>query len=110
MQAIANTYLKFVDFTQLVSWSSYDLLVKNLIFAQKYSFVRIGEFLIRYKGQVQIEDGVCKNTNQRSYFIENELELENAWFKPTDKVGICGATSTPSWLMEKVAKAIEELN
>lgn len=54
--------------------------------------------------------GVCKNTNQRSYFIENELELENAWFKHTDKVGICGATSTPSWLMEKVAKAIEELN
>lgn len=58
MQATANTHLKFVDFTQLVSWSSYALLGKNLIYTQKYSFVRIGEFLKRNKEQVQIEDGV----------------------------------------------------
>lgn len=51
--------------------------------------------------------GVCEKINERSYFIENELELEKNWFNPTDKVGICGATSTPTWLMEKVAKAIE---
>lgn len=51
--------------------------------------------------------GVCKKTNERSYFIENELELEKNWFNSSDKVGICGATSTPTWLMEKVAKAIE---
>ena len=58
MQATGNTHLKFVDFTQLVSWSSYALLGKNLIYTQKYSFVRIGEFLKRNKEQVQIEDGV----------------------------------------------------
>jgi type I restriction enzyme S subunit len=58
MQIIENTHLKFVDFTQLVSWSSYALLGKNLIYTQKYSFVRIGDFLKRKKEQVQIEDGV----------------------------------------------------
>lgn len=58
MQIIENTHLKFVDFTQLVSWSSYALLGKNLIYTQKYSFVRIGDFLKRNKEQVQIEDGV----------------------------------------------------
>jgi len=58
MQAVENPYLKFVDFTQLVSWSSYALLGKNLIYTQKYSFVRIGDFLKRNKEQVQIEDGV----------------------------------------------------
>jgi hypothetical protein len=58
MQATRNTHLKFVDFTHLVSWSSYALLGKNLIYTQKYSFVRIGEFLKRNKEQVQIEDGV----------------------------------------------------
>lgn len=51
--------------------------------------------------------GVCKNTNNRSYFIENELELDKSWFLPQDKVGICGATSTPMWLMENVANAIK---
>ncbi len=58
MQATGNIHLKFVDFTQLVSWSSYALLGKNLIYTQKYSFVRIGKFLKRNKEQVQIEDGV----------------------------------------------------
>lgn len=58
MQATGNSLLKFVDFTQLVSWSSYALLGKNLIYTQKYSFVRIGDFLKRNKEQVQILDGV----------------------------------------------------
>ena len=54
--------------------------------------------------------GVCKNTNQRSYFIENETELDRNWFRNGDKVGICGATSTPMWLMEQVAQTIETYN
>jgi len=51
--------------------------------------------------------GVCKQNNQRSYFVENKEEVDLTWFKPNDKVGICGATSTPMWLMENVAKYIE---
>lgn len=46
---------------------------------------------------------VCLSHNPRSYFIENELEIDMSWFTPDDKVGICGATSTPQWLMEKVS-------
>jgi len=45
---------------------------------------------------------VCKGINQRSYFVENEKEIDPAWLHPNDKVGICGATSTPMWLMEQV--------
>jgi len=45
---------------------------------------------------------VCLAENPRSYFIENELEVEQDWFQKADKVGICGATSTPMWLMEQV--------
>lgn len=58
MQAVENTYLKFIDFTKLVNWSSYALLGKNLIYTQKYAFVRIGDFLKRNKKQVQIQDGI----------------------------------------------------
>ena len=53
---------------------------------------------------------VCQAENARSYFIENEEELLREWFRPGDDVGICGATSTPMWLMEKVAGGIESLD
>ena len=53
--------------------------------------------------------GVCHEQNPRSYFIENENELNREWFKSDDSVGICGATSTPMWLMEKIAAEIRKI-
>lgn len=52
---------------------------------------------------------VCLSENPRSYFIENETELDQEWFSPGDRVGICGATSTPMWLMEQVKSFLETL-
>ena len=53
--------------------------------------------------------GVCKQVNERSYFIEKAEELQAGWFGAQDKVGICGATSTPTWLMEEVKARLEEM-
>lgn len=53
---------------------------------------------------------VCKSFNENSYFIENETEIESNWFLNSSKVGICGATSTPMWLMQKVAEEIRNLS
>lgn len=53
--------------------------------------------------------GVCAAENPRSYFVENEEEVQPEWFSGSDSVGICGATSTPMWLMEKVAERIRTL-
>lgn len=50
---------------------------------------------------------VCKKYNDNSYFISNIEELNLSWFKENDKVGICGATSTPMWLMEQVKAELE---
>ncbi|MDX2195096.1 MAG: 4-hydroxy-3-methylbut-2-enyl diphosphate reductase [Cytophagales bacterium] len=50
--------------------------------------------------------GVCKSVNERSYFVENETEIDYLWFENAASVGICGATSTPMWLMQKVADSI----
>ncbi len=50
---------------------------------------------------------VCRNENPRSYFIENESELQGDWFEDGYRVGICGATSTPMWLMEQVRDHIK---
>lgn len=52
---------------------------------------------------------VCLAENSRSYFIENETEIDPSWFIPGDKVGICGATSTPMWLMERVMDYTQSL-
>lgn len=53
--------------------------------------------------------GVCKLENDRSYFVENEKEISGDWFKAGDRVGICGATSTPMWLMQQVEDYIKSL-
>jgi 4-hydroxy-3-methylbut-2-enyl diphosphate reductase len=45
---------------------------------------------------------VCRNINNRSFFVENESEIDLEWLHPEDKIGICGATSTPMWLMDQV--------
>jgi 4-hydroxy-3-methylbut-2-enyl diphosphate reductase len=50
----------------------------------------------------------CKTTNPRSYFISSPVELERSWTSGAQSVGISGATSTPRWLMEEVAKKIGE--
>ena len=53
--------------------------------------------------------GVCKENNPNSYFISSPSEINSEWFNSGDKVGICGATSTPLWLMEDVKAALEKL-
>ncbi|MCQ2146830.1 MAG: 4-hydroxy-3-methylbut-2-enyl diphosphate reductase [Bacteroidales bacterium] len=49
---------------------------------------------------------LCKSVNIRTYHIGEVSELKNEWFRDDDRVGICGATSTPKWLLEEVAKKI----
>jgi 4-hydroxy-3-methylbut-2-enyl diphosphate reductase len=45
---------------------------------------------------------VCKDTNPNTFFVSRVDDLQPGWFSPNDQVGICGATSTPMWLMEAV--------
>jgi 4-hydroxy-3-methylbut-2-enyl diphosphate reductase len=52
-------------------------------------------------GRVLFE--VCRRANPRTYAVESEQELQAAWFDGCASVGICGATSTPGWLMQRVA-------
>ena len=50
---------------------------------------------------------VCLSENPRSYFIESEEEIDQDWFLQAERVGICGATSTPMWLMEQVKSYVD---
>ncbi len=51
----------------------------------------------------------CLEANPHSYNIEDEQELRPEWFAGARSVGICGATSTPKWLMQRVAARIEAM-
>jgi len=50
---------------------------------------------------------VCKKHNPDTYFVSQPDELDISMFKEGDKVGICGATSTPMWLMQNVKAQLE---
>lgn len=52
---------------------------------------------------------VCQKFNSRSYFIEQASEIDSEWFIDCESVGICGATSTPMWLMQEVADTINKM-
>jgi len=49
---------------------------------------------------------VCKEKNPQTYFVSNPDQIEESWFEHGNSVGICGATSTPMWLMEHVKERI----
>lgn len=52
---------------------------------------------------------VCRAANPRTYKVEEAAELKPDWFAGVESVGVCGATSTPKWLMEQIALAITRL-
>lgn len=51
---------------------------------------------------------VCRRANPRTHVVEEAPEIDAEWFDGAGSVGICGATSTPKWLMQEVADAVAE--
>jgi 4-hydroxy-3-methylbut-2-en-1-yl diphosphate reductase len=52
---------------------------------------------------------VCKNVNSDTHFVSSQDELNLDWFKGKNSVGICGATSTPKWLIENIRDIISNI-
>lgn len=52
---------------------------------------------------------VCKGVNPDTYFISSPSEINKSWFEGKNSAGICGATSTPKWLIEDIADAVRKL-
>jgi (E)-4-hydroxy-3-methyl-but-2-enyl pyrophosphate reductase (IPP and DMAPP forming) len=57
-------------------------------------------------GKVLFE--TCMSQNKHTFMVEDESEIDATWFENANSVGVCGATSTPRWLMERVAQYIRE--
>ena len=61
-----------------------------------------------HSSNAQVLFDVCRQHNGRSYFVSSPEDLLADWFAGIGTVGVCGATSTPQWLMEMVAERIKE--
>ena len=52
----------------------------------------------------------CRKVNPNSHLIEKPEEIQPQWLKNIQTIGICGATSTPKWLMQQCKEYIESLD
>ncbi|AMM49887.1 4-hydroxy-3-methylbut-2-enyl diphosphate reductase [Rufibacter sp. DG15C] len=77
------------------------------LFAQKYDKIVFVSGTKSSNGKVLYQ--VCKDTNPNTYFVSKVEEIQPDWFADGETVGICGATSTPMWLMEQVRDALQAL-
>lgn len=57
-------------------------------------------------GKVLYEE--CRQENPNTYLVSDVSEIDRRWLVGPDSIGICGATSTPKWLMEAVARYIAQ--
>jgi 4-hydroxy-3-methylbut-2-enyl diphosphate reductase len=77
------------------------------------SFAQSHDIIIFVSGKASSNGRVlcdlCKSLNIRTYHIGSDADIKREWFGSGDRVGVCGATSTPKWLLEKVAAAVEAL-
>ena len=52
---------------------------------------------------------LCRSVNPRTYLSGGAADLDVSWFRDGQSVGVCGATSTPKWLLEEVAETVRQL-
>lgn len=74
------------------------------IFATKHDVILFVAGKKSSNGKVLFHE--CLAVNHNSYQVESAKEINMDWFKGVTTIGICGATSTPKWLMEDCKKAI----
>jgi 4-hydroxy-3-methylbut-2-enyl diphosphate reductase len=78
--------------------SNRDVELRN--FARKYDTIIFVSGTKSSNGKVLFQ--VCLDQNPNTHFVSNVDQLDKSWFLPNSTIGICGATSTPMWLMEDI--------
>ncbi len=97
-----------------VTFNSYDTICRQVAnripnikaFAKAHDLVLFVSGKKSSNGKVLFEH--CKSANPNTYLISDYSEINLDWLKGADQIGICGATSTPKWLMEEVAQFVEK--
>ena len=81
--------------------------------AQLESFASSHDAIVFVAGKAssngKVLSDLCRSVNPRTYLVGGPSEILPEWFAGLSTVGVCGATSTPKWLLEQVARAIARL-
>lgn len=109
----------FNEIKKIIEERSDDYIIKDSIcrnvsnrepslktFAKRFDLVLFVSGADSSNGKALYE--VCKRVNANTYKIESSADIDINLLKGINSVGICGATSTPSWLMEETAKFVRE--
>ena len=91
-----------------VQFSSFDTICRRVAnripqikqFAQNHDVILFVCGSKSSNGRMLYEE--CRRVNPLSYLISNETEINLSWLDGKEHIGICGATSTPMWLMNQV--------
>ncbi len=76
-------------------------------FASRYSLIIFVSGHKSSNGKMLFE--ICQSVNPNTKFVSSIEELDRQWFNEIESVGICGATSTPKKMLEKVGEAIQNM-
>lgn len=106
---------------RLIEYAGDNVTVHNTICAQvaerhrRLSSFAISHDVILFVAGKESSNGnvlcqLCRSVNIRTYHIQSTADVRADWFSEEDKVGVCGATSTPKWLLEQVASRVLDLH
>ena len=76
-------------------------------FAARHDVVLFVCGLKSSNGKVLFE--ACRKENPKAYLVDTPDAIRSEWFREASSVGICGATSTPKWLMERCRERVRAL-
>ena len=112
--------LKIEDLRLKISFEYHDTICRSVANRVKelQAFAKANDIVLFVGGTKSSNAKVlfnhCKEANEKTFFVSSPDEIEDLRFKIEDfiktnpdlKVGICGATSTPLWLMERVSERL----
>jgi 4-hydroxy-3-methylbut-2-enyl diphosphate reductase len=112
---LVNTIKTKLSNTNNLHFEYHDTICRNVAnripnirhFASQFDIILFVAGAKSSNGKVLFNE--CLNVNPRTYLISSPDELQSEWFNNIQSVGICGATSTPKWLMDAVKQKINSI-
>ena len=98
-----------------VTFRSFDTICRSVAnrIPQIREFARQHELILFVSGAKSSNGRIlfaeCQDANPDSHLISGEGDIDPAWLQGKERIGICGATSTPRWLMQRVSDAVQRL-
>jgi 4-hydroxy-3-methylbut-2-enyl diphosphate reductase len=115
-----DEFHKIIDYIQShiskdATFKSFDTICRNVAnrmpnisqFATKHDLILFVCGRKSSNGKVLYNE--CLRVNPNTHLVEDPHEIQKEWLEGIETVGICGATSTPRWLMEQCRDAIQAM-